>query len=153
MPSLRVTSLEGQSLSLPDPVADVTVLVVGFSQKAGDKVKPWADRFERDFAAEPRFACYSIAVLAGVPPIIRPLVLGFIKNGTEPKDRSRLFTTIQDEEAWKAVVGFHGPDDPYIVIVDREGRIGKTLCDSFDAALYETTANHIRALLADSSSP
>lgn len=153
MPSLRVTSLDGRSLVLPNPAAEVTVLVVGFSRKAGDGVKPWADRFERDFETEPRLVCYSVAVLSGVPPVIRPLVLGSIKNGTDSKDRSRLFTTFQDEEAWKAVVGFRLPDDPYVVIVDREGRIGATLRGSFDASLYEAAANHVRALLADSSTP
>ncbi len=153
MPSLRVTSLDGQSLALPDPAADATVLVVGFSRKAGDEVKPWADRFERDFGARPRFACYSVVVLAGVPPLLRSLVLGFIKNGTDSKDRSRLFTTFQDEEAWKAVVGFGRPDEPYVVVVDREGRIGTSLRGAFDASLYEATANHVRALLADSSKP
>lgn len=153
MPSLRATSLDGQSLALPNPAADATVLIVGFTRKAGDRVKPWADRFERDFGAEPRFACYSVAVLAEVPPIIRPIVLGFIRNGTKSKDRSRLFAAFQDEEAWKAVVGFRRPDDPYVIIVDREGQIVKALCGSFDAALYEAAANHVRALLADSSTP
>jgi hypothetical protein len=138
---------------LPNPAADVTVLVVGFTQKAGNRVKPWSDRFERDFGAESRFACYSVAVLAEVPPIIRPLVLGFIKNGAEAKGRSRLFTTFQDEGTWKAVVGFRRPDDPYVIIIDREGHIVRTLDDTFDAAPYEAAEILVRALLADSSTP
>jgi hypothetical protein len=145
--------LDDQSLALPNPGADATVLIVGFTQKAGDKSKPWADRFERDFEAEPRFVCYSIAVLSGVPPFLRTLVLGFIKNGTDSKDRPRLFTTFQDEGTWKAVVGYRQPDDPYLVIVDRRGDIGKILHGPFNEALYEAVASHVRALLVDSNTP
>jgi hypothetical protein len=146
LPPLTATSLDGLAVTVPEP-GKVTVLVIGFSQKGGDETGPWARRFVRDFGSEPGVAFYSVAQLSGVPGWLRPLIVGFIKNGTPTAERARFLTTFGDEAAWKAAAGFQQPDDAYVVVANPTGVIVYRAHGPFTETLYSSAAGVVRSLL------
>ncbi len=152
LPSLTLTRLDGRSITLPQSGEALTVLVVGFSRRAGGLVDAWADRFDRDFGADPSVAIYRVAVLSGVPALFRHLVLGSIKSSVPSEYRSRFLTTFRDGRAWKLIVGFHERDEPYVLLVDRRGRVAATISQAFDRRRYDVLAAAARSLLARSRS-
>lgn len=147
LPPLTLTSLDGRSVTVPDLPMAATVVVIGFSQKGGDQTKAWVQRFARDFGAEQRVACFSVAQLSGVPTWLRPMVLGLIKAGTPGPERARFLTTFGDEAAWKAATGFQQPDDAYVVVCDRDGVIVYQNHGPFTETLYASAAVLVRSLL------
>jgi hypothetical protein len=124
IPRLSVQVLTGSTLSLPDDLpAGVSILVIGFTQKAGDNTRPWAERLRRDFAPSGGFTVYSVAVLAGVPALFRPFAVSSIRDSVSPSDRSGFLVVNRDESAWRVLAGYRLPDDPYVVALDQRGDV------------------------------
>lgn len=146
IPRATIQTLAGSSFVLPDDLeADTDILVVGFTQKAGSNNKPWMDRLERDFTAAEGFAVYPVAVIAGVPPVFRSFALGSIRSGVAPQERARFLIADHDEGAWRSLVGYRLPDDPYIIVLDKTGTVLARANGLFDENTYRDAAAQIRS--------
>ena len=150
LPSLALQGLDGAGFSMPgDLRGDENAVVIGFTRKAGDGSKPWLDRLERDYGANPRFAAYSVAVLASVPPLFRPLALAGIRGSAAaagPANKNILFT-FSDGPEWKSLVGSGSADDPYVLIVDRRGIVAAAAKGPFTEAAYAELSDSLRRAL------
>jgi len=148
VPHLVLSSLKHQPFVLPDDVRGVvSVLFVGFSQKAGSNAKGWTDRVEKDFPSTPGLRSYTVAVLAGVPTLFRSMVVGFIENGTPANRRGTFLVTFSDETAWKTLAGFQAPDDPYVLVLGPDSAIALKVHGLFDESLYQMITERVRGLL------
>lgn len=146
IPHLSVQVLTGSTLSLPDDLpAGVSILVVGFTQKAGDNTRPWAERLRKDFTRPDGFTVYSVAVLAGVPAFFRPLAVNAIRGSVSPSDRSRFLIADRDEAAWRLLVGYKLPDDPYVVTLDKAGNVLARASGLFSEQGYQEAAALIQS--------
>jgi len=124
IPHLSVHALSGSTLSLPDDLpAGVSILVIGFTQKAGDDTRPWAEKLRNDFRRADGFTVYSVAVLAGVPAFFRPLAVNSIRGSVTKEQQASFLIVNRDESAWRALAGYRIPDDPYIVALDAKGNV------------------------------
>ena len=146
IPRLTVQTLEGSSFTLPDGLeAAANILVVGFTQKAGSNVRPWAERLQRDFTRADGFAVYTAAVLAGFRLSFRGFALNGIRAGVPPEQRGRFLIVEQEESAWRSLADYRLPDDPYIIALDRTGNVLDRENGLFDEGSYPAAAARIRS--------
>jgi hypothetical protein len=120
IPTLHVTAFDGTPIHLPDPVHPrPAILVLGFSQSSRPQVADWGKRL----AADPAFAFYELPVLAAVPRLLRPLILGHIRASVPPILQPHFAPLLTDETQWRQAVQYTAPDDAYLLLVDPTGTI------------------------------
>ncbi len=145
IPHLTVQVLSGSAFTLPDDLpGGVSILVIGFTQKAGDNTKPWADRLRKDFLKADGFTVYSVAVLAGVPAFFRPLAVNSIKGSVSLSDQSTFLIVKSDENAWRTLAGYRTPDDPCVVALDKAGNVLARTSGLFNEETYREAAALIK---------
>jgi len=140
-PRLSVQMLTGSPFALPEDLpAGISILVIGFTQKAGDNSRPWVGRLRKDFPSAKGFNVYSVAVLAGVPVFFRPLVVNSIRRGVSPSDQAMFLIAESDESAWRTLAGNRLPDDPCIVALDNAGNVLARASGVFSEQRYREAA-------------
>ena len=121
-PKIRGETVNGKSIELPDAAAGkVTLLILGFSKKAGQETGAWREHVLKDFAGDARFATYSVAVLEDAPAFVRPMIRSGIRSGTPEALRDHMVTTASGEAEWMKVLGASDKDVPYLVLLDPAG--------------------------------
>ena len=145
IPRLAVESLSGSAATLPDDLpAGLTILVIGFTQKAGDNTRPWGERLGKDFTPANGFTVYSVAVLAGVPAFFRPLAVNAIRGSVPQSQQGSFFIVKSDESAWRTLAGYKLPDDPYVVVLDKNGNVLARHAGLFSEEGYRDVAAQIQ---------
>ncbi len=138
-------TLDGCAFVVPDDLAaHVDILVVGFTRKAGSNTNAWTERLRRDFSPSHGYAVYPVAVLAGVPGLFRSFALNAIRESVPPAERGTFLIVDSDENAWRSLAGYRLPDDPYIIVLDRTGRVLARANGLFDEKSYQDVAARIR---------
>ena len=151
-PRTNVQTLAGSAFVLPDDLeADTNILVVGFTQKAGPNTKPWTERLKQDFTHTDGFAVYPVAVLAGVSPLFRGFALSSIRSGIAPQDSGHFLIVDRDQSAWRALADYRLPDDPYIIVLDKNGNLLARFKGVFDEKNYQKAAAQIRSAVRGKS--
>lgn len=149
VPHLELQHLDGTPFLLPaDAIGSVTVLVVGFTQAAGTKSGPWVTRLESQFGANPSCTIHSVAILAGVPALFRGFVHAAVERNVSPSERATFLLTYHNDAEWKMLVGFSEPNNPYVVVIDRQGGIALALHGSMSDPRYGQVAAEIVKLLS-----
>jgi hypothetical protein len=150
IPHLDLERIDGAAFSLPEDLkAKANVLVIGFTRRAGANNEAWFERFAREFRAEPGFAAYGVAVLAGVPPLFRRFALDGVKKALTDENRGNFLVAFHDEARWKGLVGYESPDDPYILVLDGRGNELSRYRGPFSEAAYTGIEKEILRALAN----
>jgi hypothetical protein len=124
LPRLEGESLSGKRLVLPDDAhGKVAFLVIGFSKKGGDASGSWERRLKQDFGSDQAYVIHPIAVLEDAPRLIRGMIKSGIRRGTPPAEQDRFVVIVHGEQDLKRFVGFSGPDDAYLLLVDAIGQV------------------------------
>ncbi len=124
VPELHGKVLSGEKIDLPGGLeGGAGVLVVGFSQASREAVTGWAKRLSGDYRDSTTVRYYEMAMLSGVPRLLRGWVLK--KIAAEVPDRAKArFAPIYDHEGeWKTAAGYGKADDAYVLIVDGKGMV------------------------------
>jgi hypothetical protein len=124
IPTFTGPSLANETVHLPIAEAGArTVLVLGFSKKAGDACKPWFDAVAAQLKSKPQVAYYELPVLASAPGFIRGRIVHNIRGSLAPEQQKHFVPIMENAQAWKNAVSFSAPDDAYVVIVDERGSV------------------------------
>ena len=111
-------------MTLPDGARGrPVILVVGFTQGSRDAVTLWGRQLAEGYGGSSSVRHYEMAVLAGVPRVLRGLVGGRIKASMPDVARAHFLYIFDHEAEWRAAVGYSSPDDAYVLLVDGEGRV------------------------------
>lgn len=117
---LTAESLTGETVTLPQALQPQTnLLIIGFTRSSRQQTKLWATRLH-DACTGPKLACFDVAVIAGVPGLLKGFVAGRIRDNT-PRERHARFLLVRDhEQAWRALVGFDAAheDDAWLLLLD-----------------------------------
>lgn len=149
VPDLELQHLDGRPFLLPaDAIGSVTVLVIGFTRKAGTNSGPWAARLESQFGGNPSCAIHSVAILAGVPALFRGFAYAAVERSVSPSERPNFLLTYDNDAEWKRLVGFSEPNSPYVVVIDRHGNITLGLQGSMSDSRYSLVAAETSKLLS-----
>ncbi len=138
-PHLQEENLAGQQAVLPDAAAGkVAVLVLGFSHASKMPTEAWAKRILSDFGKTPGFELYQLAVLQAVPRMFRGMIISGIKKDVPESQRANFLPVLHNEDELQKLVGFKQPDDAYVVVLDRSGKVAyQTHAGSVDPGYAE----------------
>ena len=138
IPELRAATLAGPTIALPADLSGRTaVLMLGFSKKSSEAIKPWADAAFRDFNPQTRTLAYEMPVLEDVPSFIRGMVIKSIRKPLTEPERARFVPILENEAAWKKVARFSAPDGAYILLIDSTGEVRWQTAGPFDQGKFD----------------
>ena len=139
MPPTNAETLSGKEITLPDTVrGHLTILIVGFSRKGGERTGDWNRRLRQELASDHGIEIHQVAELQGAPRLLRGMIVSGMKKGTPADQHDSFFVLFEGEGAWKQWVGLTSSDDPYVVLTDKSGQaVWKTHGLVNDAAIGE----------------
>jgi len=124
IPSVHGTTLADNKVDLPEDLqGKVGILVVGFSQNSRDAVTDWGKKLANDYLNSPNVLYYEMPVLASVPKMMRGFVQGRFKSSVPERGKPHFLPLTDNEMSWRALAHYNRPDDPYILLVDGNGRV------------------------------
>jgi hypothetical protein len=122
IPTLQATSFAEQTVKLPEVLqGKVGVLVLGFTHASQDAVTGWGKRLGVDYHDSPDMQYFEMPVLAGVPRMVRSMVVGKIKGSVPEPAKAHFVPILEDEAGWRAVANYKSGDDAYVLLVDGQG--------------------------------
>lgn len=133
-PDLRGETLDGSKIALS--TGKSTILILGFSKKAGDLSASWRDHIAIDFGADPQTAWFVVAFLESAPGLARGIIKSAMRGGTPAPARSHTIVAVSGEAVWKKFAGVKDDKLPCILLVDSAGRAVWSACAEFDQARY-----------------
>lgn len=123
LPSTAGETLSGKPIVLADAVrGHEALLVAGFSREGGNGTSTWMKAIHADSAFKD-LPVYSIAMLAGAPGFIRGMIKSGMKKDVSSADQDRFVVLTADEPAWKSFFGVTSDSDPYLVLIDAQGKL------------------------------
>ena len=124
VPTITSTALNGKSVSLPEDLRRLNVVIVGFTRESADRTTAWEKPVRRELLpAGVQF--YDVAVLESESKFMRTVVSTIIRNKVPTVLKPHFLMLYDGELDWKRAVGFdaHAQDDAYVVVVDADGRV------------------------------
>jgi hypothetical protein len=147
-PRIHGETFSGRKIDLPDAAfGKVDVLIFGFSKASGGPTGAWAKKINADFGNDKGFELYQLPVLEDVPRFIRGMVISGIKKGVPENARDHFVPVLQGEAALKKAVNYSQPDDAYIVILNREGKVVEQFHGPQNDANYARVREQLALLL------
>ena len=124
LPPLRGEFLSGRKALLPDSARGrVALVALGFTYESRFAVEAWIARFRRDFGTDSSLTFFEVPVIGGMARVARPFIDGGMRRGTPKALHENVITVYGGASEWKLRLGFREPDDAYLVLLDRAGRI------------------------------
>ncbi len=123
LPSTPAKTLSGHAVTLPVSDHPLTFLAVGFSKASSDSVKAWWLQAKAICRSHSAVACYEGAVIEDAPSFVRGMIISGMKHGMETERQDTFVTVVENEAAWKQTFGFNAPDDAYLAIFDKSGKL------------------------------
>jgi len=148
IPRLDGQTLDNKPILLPAAAAGkVTLLLLGFSKKAGDRTGPWRERFVADFGSEPDPTYYVAAMIGGAPSLVRGMIRSGMRSGTPPSARAHVLTSAADETEWKKYLDVKDDSVPFVLLLDKTSHLRWSYSGTFDAGQYQALKNAVAAAL------
>jgi len=148
LPRLQEENLTGQQVVLPDAASGkVAVLVFGFSRASQNPTGAWMKHLQEDFGKTPGLVLYQLPVLEEAPRIIRGMIVSGMKKGVPENERANFIPVMHSEAELKKLVSYKEPDDAYVVVLDRSGKVAYQAHSGSDAAGYPELRAKVQGLL------
>ena len=147
LPQLSGETLDGKPRALPAAAqGKIAFLTIAFSKRAGEHSRTWSERFSRDERPPANVTNYSIAMLEGVPRLLRGMIKSGIKRGVPAHFYDRFLIVTSEQAAWEKYLAVKDRDLPYLVVIDGEGRLQWKDQGAFDEEKYRELRTRIAAL-------
>ncbi len=122
MPALKGDLLSGKQAVLPDlAMGQTTLVVLGFSYNSRIQVEAWAAKFRARYGDRQNVTLFEVPMMGSAARLGRWFIDSGMRKNTPPELHGRVMTVYGGNDDWKARVGFSGPDDAYLVMIDRQG--------------------------------
>jgi hypothetical protein len=149
LPKTDEVTLAGDQVNLESSLKGNTgILILGFSKKSGDQAKEWTKALLSEFSAGRSVVIFEMPILESMPRLVRGMAVRSMKNASSPTERQHFLPVFHNEMQWKQVAQFSEPDDAYIVVLDREGKIVWREHGTIDEKRKTELIGRIRALLS-----
>ena len=128
IPPVHGAVLTGDTVNLPDALKGKSgVLVLGFSQAAREQVTAWGKRLAGDYRGSSTVVYFEMPVVESVPKLLRGWVMKKMAESVPDRAKGTFLPIADHEREWKALAGYKGSDDAYVLIVDSEGVVRETV--------------------------
>ena len=147
-PQIQGETFAGRKVQLPDDVrGKVAVLIFGFTKASSKATGAWAKKISAEFGSRKDFELYQLPVLEDVPRLIRAMVISGIKKGVPENERDHFVLILQGEAGLKKAVNYTAPDDAYLVILNREGKVVQQMHEPVQDFDYPRIRQQLESLL------
>ncbi len=149
----QIPRIDGESFAehqvvLPDAASGkVAVLIFGFTKASGTPTGAWAKKISAEFGTRAGFEVYQLPVLEDVPRLFRGMVISGIKKGVAENKRDHFVPVLHGEAELKRAVNYREPDDAYLVLLDRTGKVAQQIHGPLNDANYSRVRKEIESLL------
>lgn len=148
IPRVEEDNLAGNKIVLPDAAAGkVAVLVLGFTRASKTPTRAWAQKIEAGLGKTPGFELYSLPVLESLPHMVRGMVISGMKHDVPESQRDHFVPVLHNEAQWKTLVNYSEPDDAYLIVLDRSGKIAYQVHGRPNEQDYGLVRQHVESLL------
>lgn len=148
IPRVEEDNLAGNKIVLPDAAAGkVAVLVLGFTRASKTPTRAWAQKIEAGLGKTPGFELYSLPVLESLPHMVRGMVISGMKHDIPESQRDHFVPVLHNEAQWKTLVNYSEPDDAYLIVLDRSGKIAYQVHGRPNEQDYGLVRQHVESLL------
>ena len=143
IPMVTTTSLNGQTLSLPELFHNKpAILVVGFSPDSKEQARLWSKQLiEADLG---RSNVYGLVMLDRVPRLLRSFVLHEIRKDVAASFQFRFLIITNDDQQWRKLAGVQSLQDAYLLVVDGQGLTRWRSHESFSVIALARTREALR---------
>jgi hypothetical protein len=149
MPKIEGESFAGHHVVLPDAASGkIAVLIFGFTKASGVPTGTWGKRISAEFHGQAAFVLYQLPVLEDVPRLFRGMVISGIRKGVPEEVRDHFVPILNGEADLKKLVSYKEPDDPYLVVLNREGKIVAQMHGLVTDAAYTQLKTQLGTLLS-----
>ena len=148
LPRLQEETLSGQQIVLPDAAAGkVAVLVFGFSRASQNSTAAWIKHLHEDYGKNTGIVIYQLPVLEDAPRLIRGMITSGMKKSVPESERANFVPVLHSEADIKKLVNYKEPDDAYLVVLDRSGKVAYQTHGAADAFAYADLRIKLQGLL------
>ena len=145
-PDLVGKTLSGSNVVVGNKDGLPKVLVIAFTKDAIDPARAWLDACRADPSAQPGaspgpvVSCYDVRMVTALPPVVRGFVEGRMRKGVKARDLANVILVSKDKEDWRdrLTVMADFENDPFVIVVDRDGRVQSLLRGPFNATALKT---------------
>lgn len=149
LPKTDEVTLAGDQVNLESSLKGNTgVLILGFSKKSEGQVREWTKALLTEFSAEHSAVIFEMPILESMPRLVRGVAVRSMKSGSSPTEREHFLPVFHNEMQWKQVAQFSEPDNAYIIVIDREGKIVWREHGPIDDKRKTELIGRVRALLS-----
>ena len=146
IPAIHADTLAGEPVRLPANLTGKSgILVLGFAKDARAQVRDWGKRLATDYFASPTVLYYEMPVVAGVPRLLRGLVMKQIAAEVSDRGKHHFVPITDNESAWRALAHVTDPNQAYLLVVDNTGSVQWTTSGPLTDAAYKAVIAHLPA--------
>ncbi len=146
IPTVQLESLAGDSIALPDALhGKVGVLVIGFSRGSQQAVTEWGRKLAADYRQSSTVLYYEMPMLAGVPRLMRGLVVRQMRSSVPEPAWRRFVPLTEDEKTWRTLTHYASEGDAYVLLVDGNGSVRWQMAGTPTEAAYTTLKQQVSA--------
>ena len=99
-----------------------TILVAAFSHDAGQRCEHWMHAIQRDPALA-GVPAYQLVELEKVPELLRGALRNLMRKNVDPAEHDRFIVLTQDEKLWRTYFNVTADQDPYVILLDSNGKV------------------------------
>jgi hypothetical protein len=141
-PDLVGKTLSGSDIVVGTRDGRPKVLIMAFTKDATKSAQAWFDACRVDATAQKTAApesapvvCYDVRMVLALPRPVRGFVEGRMRKDVRQQDLDRVVLVYKDKDLWRErmMVMTDSEDEPFVILVDRQGRVQSLLHGPFDA--------------------
>lgn len=132
-PQMRVETISGVALDLPEAFADgPSVIVIVYDQNQQPEADSWVPFLDEMAAARPDARYYVLPVLAAGLSMVRGMVEGIIRStATDPVQLDRTILLFTDVGALQEQLAISGTSAVHVLVLDDAGQVVATASGAF----------------------
>jgi hypothetical protein len=146
-PDLVGKTLSGADIVVGSRDGRPKVLIMAFTKDATKAAQAWFDACRVDATAHkesapdsPLVVCYDVRMVLALPRPVRGFVEGRMRKDVRQQDLDRVVLVYKDKDVWRErmMVMTDSENEPFIILVDRQGRVQSLLHGPFDSVALKT---------------
>ena len=146
IPAVSANTLAGEPVHLPaDLHGKAGILVLGFGKDARGQVRDWGKRLAADYFTSPTVLYYEMPVVAGVPRLMRGLVMKQIASEVSDRGKHHFVPITDNETRWRSLAHVTDANQAYILLVNASGNVEWTTAGPLTDAAFAAVQAHIPA--------
>jgi hypothetical protein len=123
MPATEGETLSGHRVVLAQAIrGHVSVVIAGFSREAGSGAEQWSKAIRADSSLAAA-TVFQAVMLGRAPGFVRGTIKAGMRKETPAAMQDTFVVMTQDESLWRSYFGVTTDKDPYVVLIDAEGRV------------------------------